>query len=753
MAVAEDELTRVLHMRATVALRVLLAVIVCLFIGAYWLDPEVVGRMHLIQAANAGVVVAASLWLRRRQDRRFVLGVSLVVVAATASAIAAGAITSQDMVPSLISLVALALGTATLLPWGAGMQAITVAISLVAGLVLMRALVHDDEAWVRTGGTVLPVLLSTIYMAYAYTRAREFQSRGEGLSRTIIDRAATGIVHVSARGKIVEANPALARMVGVSRTALRGRDFEDLLHPADRGRDQKELRELEKYTRTEFQSDRRLLRRDGGVIWARLSVSALPARGKIERVVMLEDVTVSKNAERQLRVARAEAERASKAKGEFLATMSHEIRTPMNAILGSSELLADTAMSETQAQYVDAIRTGGEQLLSLIDDILDFSKIEAGRVDIEHAVIDLPALVGKVQGLFVSQARRKRVDFKVTIDESIPPRLRGDATRLRQILSNLVGNAIKFTEGGIVYVRVNVVERSEDNVVVLMEVSDTGVGMGEDTLQRLFRPFTQADGSTTRKYGGTGLGLSIVKQLVELMGGEIGADSMPAVGSTFWCRIPFEIESASNARPVNAVRRRESGARLAGLRVLVAEDHPMNQMVIGRILETLGCDAEIVGDGVQAVKAVQRERFAVVFMDIHMPEIDGIEATKMILNDAETQPKPYVVGVTASALKEDRDRCLDAGMRSFLTKPVKREELEQALVEALDAMGETGRFRTRLVGHSHTDMRALGEGAVALASRPRESSAPDSRPRDSSTLSSRPAATSPAQTDEANAEP
>ncbi len=698
MAMAADEFARVLHSRATVALRVLFVVIAFLFFGAFFIDGEEARTLHLLQTAHAMGVVAGLIALRYRSDRIFTIVIMQLEVVVAGVSIAAGAVASSDPMAALVTLVAMSLGTATLLPWGAVMQSITVASTLASGLWFMFALEVDLSVWTRTGGTVLPVLLSTIYLAHAYTRAREYQSRGEGLSRTIIDRAATGIVHVSARGKIVAANPALSRMVGVSRTALRGRDFEDLLHPADRGRDNQELRELQFYERADFQTDRRLLRRDGGVIWARLSVSALPVRGKVERVVMIEDVTASKNAERQLRVARAEAERASRAKGEFLATMSHEIRTPMNAILGSSELLADTEMSETQAQYVDAIRTGGEQLLSLIDDILDFSKIEAGRVELEQAVIDLRALVGKVQGLFVSQARRKRVEFKVTIDEEMPGRIRGDATRLQQILSNLVGNAIKFTEGGIVYVRVNVVEAADERVLVRMEVSDTGVGMGEDTLQRLFRPFEQADGSTTRRYGGTGLGLSIVKQLVELMGGEIGAESMPAVGSTFWCTIPFEVVTGAHEQPVNAMRRRESGARLAGLRVLVAEDHPMNQMVIARILETLGCDAEIVGDGVQAVKAAQRRPYAVVLMDVHMPELDGVEASRMIIDGSSGVP-PYVIGVTASALKEDRERCLDAGMQDFLTKPVRREELERALVDALDALGtHTGRFRTPLVG-------------------------------------------------------
>ena len=708
---SSDDLARALHDRTRIALRVLLAVIVFLFVGAFMMPTDVRVPLQYIQAGHGLSVLACLLVLAYRTDKRSVLAVGLIQVLITNVAIAIGGVASHDFNAALITLVALTLGTATMIPWGGRWQGVSLVFALGAGSWLLATLGAERMDWLRAGGSVLPVLAGTVYVAYAYTRAREDQSRGEGLSRTIIERAATGIAHVSARGRIVEANAALGRMLGVSRGALRGRRFEELLHPADRGRDNALLRELEQRRRSDYQSDRRLLRRDGGVIWARFNVSALPMGRKVERVIMLEDVTASKDSERALRTARAEAERASRAKGEFLATMSHEIRTPMNAILGSSELLADTAMDEQQAQYVDAIRTGGEQLLSLIDDILDFSKIEAGRVELESAVVDLRQLVAKVQGLFVSQARQKRVEFKVTIDDDLPPRLRADATRLQQILSNLVGNAIKFTEGGIVYVRVNKVEPSKDDlptpkpgdkterIMVLMEVSDTGVGMGEETLQRLFRPFTQADGSTTRRYGGTGLGLSIVKQLVELMGGEIGAESMPAVGSTFWCRIPFEVERRSVSRPVNAVRRRESTARLAGLRVLVAEDHPMNQMVIARILQNFGCDTDLVDDGIQAVKFAQKNDYAIVLMDVHMPGMDGVEATKMIL-EAHEGSGPHIIGVTASALKEDRDRCIEAGMRDFLTKPVRREALEAALLDALGRLDETGRFRTAFV----TDM-------------------------------------------------
>jgi PAS domain S-box-containing protein len=706
-----DEGQGLLYERAQLAAQFLLASIVFLAIGSY-LTP--VADRDALQLAQGGHLVSQGLiylGLRRPRPSREVIYLCLAMVLSTLAFICLGSLGLGDATAPLISIIGLTMGTATLLPWGVGPQLLTVIASLLGSVWMLDRLAVDTGYWLRSGGSVLPILVGTIYVAYVYARTSQTLSRGEDLSRTIIERAAMGIAHVSARGRVLTANPALGRMLGIEPEHLRGRLLEHLLHPADRGRDAVAAQELTRQERTGYQSDRRLLRSDGGVIWARLSVSALPGdRGKVERVVLVEDVTASKNAERALRAARLEAERASRAKGEFLATMSHEIRTPMNAILGSAELLTDTQMSEQQAQYLDAIRTGGEQLLSLIDDVLDFSKIEAGRVELEDTVLDLRALIGKVQGLFTSQARRKRIELKCTVDPELPVQVRGDATRLQQVLSNLVGNAIKFTEGGIVYIRVNKVEELEsERVVVLIEVSDTGVGMGEDTLQRLFRPFTQADGSTTRRYGGTGLGLSIVKQLVELMGGEIGAESMPAVGSTFWARIPFDVQVGASEIPVNLVRRRETAARLRGLRVLVAEDHPMNQLVIARILETLGCDTDLVSDGIQAVKAVQKHDYAAVLMDIHMPGMDGIEATRMICENAGTLA-PYVIGVSASALEEDRRRCLDAGMQAFLTKPVRREELQQALLESISNLAETGRFRTVMVG---TPARESGEFRAA----------------------------------------
>lgn len=694
-----EESTRLFHGRAMVAAQFLLATIIFLSVGSFLVPVSDRGLLQFVQVAHLLGIALIYVGLRSERYASHTLAWCMAMVVGTVISISVGGVAIGDGAAPLISLIGLTMATATLLPWGVWPQLWTVAASLMGAMWTLKELGVDEAYWLRSAGAVAPIVIGTIYVSYAFARATQDLTRGEDLSRTIIERAATGIIHVSARGRVIAANPALGKMLGIKPDALRGRPLEQLLHPTDRGRDITAEQELTRLQRTDYQSDRRLLREDGGVIWARMSVSALPGSGgRVERVVMVEDVTASKNAERALRTARLEAERASRAKGEFLATMSHEIRTPMNAILGSAELLTDTIMSEQQAQYLDAIRTGGEQLLSLIDDVLDFSKIEAGRVEIENVVLDLRSLIGKVQGLFTSQARRKRIELKCTVDPDLPAQVRGDATRLQQILSNLVGNAIKFTEGGIVFIRVHNIEQKEaDRASVLFEVSDTGVGMGEDTLQRLFRPFTQADGSTTRRYGGTGLGLSIVKQLVELMGGETGAESMPAVGSTFWAQIPFEVYLGGEEMPVNVVRRREPTARLAGLRVLVAEDHPMNQLVIARILETLGCDADLVGDGIQAVKVAEKHEYAAILMDIHMPGMDGIEAAKMICDNAVGRT-PYIVGVSASALKEDQDRCLAAGMEAFLTKPVRREALQQALLEAIADCEETGRFRTPIIG-------------------------------------------------------
>lgn len=374
--------------------------------------------------------------------------------------------------------------------------------------------------------------------------------------------------------------------------------------------------------------------------------------------------------------ARRRADEASAAKSGFLSTMSHEIRTPLNGIIGLNSLLLELPLPERAREYAELARQSGESLLALMNDFLDFSKIEAGQLDLVAHPFEPASMLRDLVAIVGANAERKRL--RVRLEHSLPDNLEGDSGRLRQVLLNLLGNAIKFTEQGEVRLRALTLASTDVQHRVRFEVTDTGIGIDPDKGAQLFQPFVQADASISRRYGGTGLGLAICQSLVNSMGGEIGYTSRPGQGSEFWVELPLGVADSAEATPWDDA---EKTVSLPAARMLVVEDNSVNQLVTSRMLANVGMQVDVVADGVLAVEALRDRDYDLVLMDCHMPFMDGFAAAEVIRLEEQRRGKPPVpiIAITASAMSGDRERCLAAGMDDYLAKPVRRGELEKML--------------------------------------------------------------------------
>ncbi len=386
---------------------------------------------------------------------------------------------------------------------------------------------------------------------------------------------------------------------------------------------------------------------------------------------------------REARQAREAAETADRAKSQFLAVMSHEVRTPLNGIIGIADLLAETKVTPEQQEYINIISTSGNSLLGLINDVLDFSKMEAGKLELENAPLDLRRFLKDTLALHLHAAKSKGIGLHSEVNAAVPATVWGDVFRLRQILLNLVGNALKFTKSGEIRVGVAVEDAGKAGSWLVFCVRDTGIGIPAEAQSRLFEAFRQADSSVCRTHGGTGLGLSICKQLVELMGGKIWLESSPGRGSTFLFSIPLRTEEAEAREDIPRhapVPPAPSGPRRQ-LKVLVVDDNAVNQRVAGLFLNRLGCLTESVGSGAACLQELEKASYDVILMDMEMPEMNGCETTgKIRARPGKRGPSvPWIVALSANNNRESAVRCAEAGMNDYLTKPLRLESLSAAL--------------------------------------------------------------------------
>ena len=439
-----------------------------------------------------------------------------------------------------------------------------------------------------------------------------------------------------------------------------------------------------------YSHEHRMRRKDGTILWVRDrgNVVEWSEDGQPLRMVgSVADITDIKKAQIELQRAKEAAEAASKAKSEFLATMSHEIRTPMNGVLGMVDLLQITDLNKNQRHYTDIIATSGKHLLGVIEDILDFSKIEANKIELQEEHFDLQILIDGITELLHEQATNKQLYLKLHTDLQGKTHLQGDAHRLRQVLFNLIGNAIKFTEMGSVTVNVTVTECQPTRIWISFQIKDTGIGIKEEAQQKIFDAFTQEDSSTTRRFGGTGLGLPIAARLVELMGGKLELSSRPGLGSLFYFTLPFTlVECPPNTNVENRVEHLPNLDHAIQGRVLLVEDNLINIEVARLWLEELGLHVTVAESGQEALDAIAEQTFHIILMDLHMPGMSGQEVSREIRrresSNGTTASTP-IIALTADVAEDIRDDCLAAGMNDYLAKPLDVNQLRDKLAHWL----------------------------------------------------------------------
>lgn len=525
---------------------------------------------------------------------------------------------------------------------------------------------------------VLIVLRDVSAEAAAKVALRESERR----YRSVVESVREVIFQASVEGRWTFLNPAWEEITGIATTESLGRNYLEFLHGEDREASRRRFRTLVNEENDECRHEFRILHRNGRSLWMDASARVVKdAAGAIVGISgTLTDVTDRVQAGQELERAKAAAESAALVKSEFLTTMRHEVRTPLNGVIGMAELLLGSGLKPEQVVFAETIRRSGEMLLELVNDTLDYSKMEAGRMPLVSLLFDPADVCRETVDLLAPAAARKDLELALVVDPRFPRHVLGDAGRLRQILLNLAGNAVKFTEQGEVQIRAIVGEQRPGGIVGVFEVEDTGTGIGIAAHIRplLFQPFRQADTYTAHRYGGSGLGLAISQKLTALLGGQIEVESELGRGSLFRVTIPLTLtpESGPDGHPEGTA---DASAQVFKGRVPVAEDNVVNLRVASMMLEKLGLSVDVATNGTEALRAASHTAYDAIFMDCLMPQVDGYEATRRIRSTESGRRHTLIITMTANALAEDRERCLAAGMDDYLAKPVTLTSFRQAV--------------------------------------------------------------------------
>lgn len=496
------------------------------------------------------------------------------------------------------------------------------------------------------------------------TRARE---------ETVLDSMVEGVVLTDYDGTIESVNPAASEMFGYSESELLGKSIRELV--PDLNDDESEnVDDNSEQLRLETKGETR----EGTTFPLELSMSEFEPNGDRQRCYLLSDITNQKEYERELKEAKEAAEQANRAKSQFLARMSHEIRTPLNAIMGMADLLEETELNDEQRHYIEVFQSSSKSLLDLINDILDLSKIEAGQLELDEEFFNLNELIDSTADFFAQKAHNKGLDLNVYVDPELPPAVKTDPGRLRQILVNLTSNAIKFTEEGEVTVRVEVLDRDDDTVTLQLEVEDTGQGISEEEQEDVFNEFSQADETSSREHEGTGLGLSICQHLSRMMGGSIDVDSIPGKGSRFYVNVPLEYRE----EPVEKDDREDADiTTLEGRRILIVDDNETNREIMMRYLDSVGVDCEAVAGGPEALDQIEEDGFDAILLDKRMPKMDGFDVLDNLPEEYHPQS---IVMLTSDDLDTDRREARERDLGAYFVKPISRIKLLETVANILD---------------------------------------------------------------------